>query len=579
MTISLKEILEDPSKEEGRESLDLAKTWLTLCLGGNLSAPNKVFPQDSVGQMYEKAVKFLETFSKKRKPKLYDLAAPIADAFTNSYYSFTDNLRTGHYAPFPHEQHEYNLAGNNCTTIISEVYLLCEAVGLKPEIMQFFNFRDIITKKDKEEAIAPSHYSLIIEVGRKQKYLLDPFYHTFGPILEQHEHHFKIGRLHGRPARTRTFEKILPYTAKQFVQMIERLHDPAESLDMLVSGQKVFSSKTVAKNKDCTLMVYYQDQENLLSTRLYVPQKPLTDKAIYTRMNLNDEGNVAKLLLECYLAKDYGWDSLVDSKKVCETDFSTAKLLKHKLHRLPKEKFQLQNHERIAPALLRADERNRASLFEITEKMYHCLTEPEQQKLHPIILARTLYESERPAEKYLYTPEEHDARLLKLAKQEMDARFRIQPIKDEIWLHDWKLNKLSKKEAHRLRLVRRGHEEKMSEVVEEINALNYLRHGNKKAYSRAMDKVLFSETLKGKGVEDLEKMVVERNLDPRIGYLAVVADFVPFIIEGQEEVELKQYWQPIKEKVTARMKKKVVQNSNVRSNVETTSDLELAVAE
>jgi len=67
MTISLKEILEDPSKEEGRESLDLAKTWLTLCLGGNLSAPNKVFPQDSVGQMYEKAVQIFRNIFQKKK--------------------------------------------------------------------------------------------------------------------------------------------------------------------------------------------------------------------------------------------------------------------------------------------------------------------------------------------------------------------------------------------------------------------------------------------------------------------------------------------------------------------------------
>ena len=73
---------------------------------------------------------------------------------------------------------------------------------------------------------------------------------------------------------------------------------------MLIAGQRVYELKTIAKTSGCTSMVYYRDETNTLSIRLYIPQKPLSDKALYCHMALNDEGNISKISLECYLAKD-----------------------------------------------------------------------------------------------------------------------------------------------------------------------------------------------------------------------------------------------------------------------------------
>ena len=75
-------------------------------------------------------MKFLGEFSGKDSRKPYALAACIAGAYFKSNYSFTDNLSTGCYAPYPHEYTELNLSGYNCTTIIPKVYLLCETIGL-----------------------------------------------------------------------------------------------------------------------------------------------------------------------------------------------------------------------------------------------------------------------------------------------------------------------------------------------------------------------------------------------------------------------------------------------------------------
>ncbi len=557
--------------------LGLARQWLDLYKKG--AAPDTVFPIDSVARIYERVAIDVKSFSKNLLRKPYVLASNIANAYFNAHYSFTDNLCTGHYAPYPHEKIELNMAGDNCTTIISEAYLFCEAFGLKPEIVQFFDFKDIKIKKDEED-LSPSHFSLIIDVSRKHRYLFDPFYNIFGPIREQGENYFTIGKCQDRPERKRTFRKILPYSAHDFVTMMDRLHDPAESLDMLIAGQRVYQARTIAGTTKCDLMIYFDDEKNTISTRLYVPQKPLTDKVVYARMALDDSGEVSKILLDGYLAKDSGWISLVDPKKVFETNFLAVRSLKRKLHTLKNQegkKFRLSNDGCIFLALSQADERDRETLLSITDRMYQALSEEERQKLRPLIMARTLYESERVAEKYLYSSEQHDARLLEKVKYEHEENLKIRSLDNLLYLHDWKLHRLAKNELQKIKRAKSRHIEKMQDIVIEINALNNLRYYQKKAYSQAMDKVLFSEALKGQSSDDLEKIVIDRHLDTRIGYLAIVADFIPFVLEGQEDLELKSYQQPIKKKVAARMRKKAAQH--LPEKLTAVSGLELAVTE
>ena len=104
--------------------------------------------------------------------------------------------------------------------------------------MQFFDFQNIRTEKDKAGVISPSHFSLIVDVGRKHKYLSLILFIILLPIKEQGEDYIKVGKCQGRPAIRRTFKKIFSYSARDFVQMMERLHDPAESLICLSQGKE-----------------------------------------------------------------------------------------------------------------------------------------------------------------------------------------------------------------------------------------------------------------------------------------------------------------------------------------------------
>ena len=71
MTISLKDIGGPFSEEElSPETTHLAETFLSLYLDKSLSAPNKIFPEDTVAPIYERAAKFLKGFPKKKKRTL-----------------------------------------------------------------------------------------------------------------------------------------------------------------------------------------------------------------------------------------------------------------------------------------------------------------------------------------------------------------------------------------------------------------------------------------------------------------------------------------------------------------------------
>lgn len=164
----------------------------------------------------------------------------IANGFE---YGFVGNLQTGIYAPYFNEARSHRISGNNCTTIIPTIYVYADLLGLKPQIVQFFGFQDIVDKDDNDDETGPegSHFALIVDGGKKGPYLLDPFWRVCGRLRERGEKFMKIGVSPAKPHLKRKFEHLVEYTPEQFAQMMDRLHDLAESLDMLVCGQKTFS--------------------------------------------------------------------------------------------------------------------------------------------------------------------------------------------------------------------------------------------------------------------------------------------------------------------------------------------------
>ena len=208
-------------------------------------------------------------------------------------------------------------------------------------------------------------------------------------------------------------------------------------------------------------------------------------------------------------------------------------------------------HERIGPALTNPQNQSlKKSLEVIVDGLKNDI---DIEKIEANILARTLYEFTNPELQYLFSEEDHNNRLIELRNKELEFQDESGPIEEKLWLYGWKLAKFSRKEIRKLRKEEKNIILKKRKVVKETNSLNYFRNDNKHAYHRVMDQVLFAQKeLAGATAEDLRLEVTAKGLDPRTGYLGIVADFLPFAFKFKDDLELKLYIGHIREKIKVR---------------------------
>jgi len=323
------------------------------------------FPEETVKIAQDSIRATLEIYPKHFRTA-YKKALGVWTAFKNSDYGFLGNLRTGVYAPYIHEKEKLKIGGYNCTTIIPDLYLSCEILGINPQIVQFFSFRDIEKKDDLENPFENHHFSIIVDAGRKHKYLLDPFWKTFGPIIEENSGHIKIAKCDGRPATKREFREMKYHSAEEFAEMMDRLHDPAESLDMLVAGQKVLDDRVIEKI-ECEIMVYYNDETNTVSTRICVPQALISNKAVTCNMQFNDSGEIVNKYLELFLMKERSWTGLIEGKKIAQLDFSALEEFRKTIKKTLNENGERRKHIRIGRLI--DSSKHKSCLAEIINSM------------------------------------------------------------------------------------------------------------------------------------------------------------------------------------------------------------------
>lgn len=506
------------------------------------------FPEKTV-QLIEKLIADFRALHPEEKTA-YQRGMIVANSFFASSYGFASSLSSGYYAPYFHERQELNLPTFNCTTIIPDIYLYSVNFGLKAEIVQFYDFKDIYKPEDKKDPRSPQHFSVILDVGREHKYLLDPFYQIYGPILKRGDDYLLLGK--GKSKRTRrVFSKMIPYSPEEFVALMEHIRTPTGSLDMLIAGQKVFEHRKIAKCST-TLMVYYDDRTNTLFTRLYIPQVAITDKAIYCRMPLDDDGKAATPILELLLAKKASWTDLVEKKKIATIRFNDLYKIKKTLADVPVsfdgKKRRLQPYDRLGATLLQSEEK-RQTLLEVADKLLAGLATWEKRKLEPLVLMRTLYEFTAPEKEYLYSTTEQDAKRLDFVERDFVMVKEKELLEETLFFHNWKLRCLSRNDAEKVKRQKKRLVREKIKLVKDIDDFNFFRIGHKKMYSRTMDKVLFAQEV---GNADLKEKIAEQGLDPRFGYLAMVWDFIPFALEGKKDLTLALFRDSIAEKVKAR---------------------------
>ncbi len=506
------------------------------------------FPQESVGLAQKRFDNYRGANPLAGK---FEYAGGAMYFYSKAYYGFFQHLRLGNYAPWPHEAQFQNIPGDNCTTIIPRLYLDLEVYGIKPQIIQFVDFRRV-EQNNKTKPLNEHHFALIADLGMERKYLIDPFWKTFGPILQLTRQRIRIGKTRGYEAETREFKTLLYYKPEEFAAMINRLKDPAESLDMLVAGQQVYDDKWIKSVKvSPTLMAYYHDDENELTTRLYVPQVGFPNKAVYCKMKLNDQGDVVQTRLQLVVAKDDYWQSLEEEKTIARTDFSTLRKIRSGVRTIKRKQ------DRLGPALSKqGNRRERESLLELVDQLWSNLSPEEQTALKPQVLGRTLYETAYPRRRYIYSQDERDSHLIALIKKYYPLKEKRAPWMKIDYFHSWKIRRVSKQ---RYRQVQR-HLKRLNEQITKLDnaeaELRDLRYNDQPAYDRNRDKWLFNRSLGKPTVEKLERTVRWQNLDWRSGYLAMIEEYLPVIFSPETHLELNFCRASIKEKVAARRARK-----------------------
>ncbi len=479
-------------------------------------------------------------------------------------YYFRHNLHTGIYTHYPHEMMDARIGGFNCTNIIPYAYLFFEGFfNVKPQIVQFKGFRDINKRKDKgkdlsENPFEDSHFSLIVTLPKEnKKYLVDPFWEITGQIREEGTNYLKLRSL------KREFSEILYYSEQEFADMMTRLKDPAESLDMLIAGQKVGYANF--HTLSCSIMIYYKEETNTLTTRLLIPQPGLQKKVVYYNMHLNKSGEVEKKTLDFYVCKDAKWTKLIKGKKIATLNHSEFAFLRRNLRKIGK----IDIHERIGQKIVKLeDESLLEKILETAKKAHDGLTTEEVTTINKTIQARSLYEYSRGTENYLFDAKKHDEKIHDFNYRCNELSEERENIRDVLFRVFWKLEKLPQNEVRTLRRRSKALEKERKKIAEDLDELNSLRFNRKKLYSRLRDLRVFADYVEKMKSEEVDSSFAVYQCNPLIGYLATLADFIPYVAKTEKELTLSFFMSSIKEKVKARREKKKIVLSNLDVKME-----------
>ncbi len=464
------------------------------------------------------------------------------------HYGFTHQFYTGNYAPWYHEMQEKNISGFNCTTIIPYLYSYFEAFGVKPEIVQFFDWRDTSKHDTKQKLFQEaSHFALILDVGKPERYLCDLFWKQFGAITAQEGHVMKLRNYPNNRSSLREFRSMVHYSAEEFAAMMERLHTPTDSLDVLVAGQRFNKERYNAVS--CESMVYYDDTEKAMRVRVFIPQKGIQNKVVYGRIGFDDSGGVCDKSLRLAVGKDDYWNFVEEEKTIVRLGLSEYMLLNSHFGKLARAQ------KRYVVGLNKLEDDEKKSLLNIVDGLWQELSVEEQEKLRGMRVVRTLYESASLDREYVFSEAERDGYLRERLEKLYVLDDEVKEYRRAVFRHYGRFERIDENKARCLLRKKRTAQKSFDEINNDFNEFQEIRIHHKKTYHRIMDKVVFAKQFEKSEVSEIERRVLDEGGDFRVGYLAMIADFLPFVKDAKKDLMLELYLPMIGGKVKARMER------------------------
>jgi hypothetical protein len=489
-----------------------------------------------------------------RRPTLIDMCREMRNFGTG--YGFLDNLTTGHFVPWEHERFKYGINYINCTNSIPTIFLYAEAFGLNPEICVFRQYTDFVkgVAEDKAEVPDLDHTAVIVTLPNKGRYLLDPLTRSFGPIIDESGGILKIGGDQNRREFVRNCERLLYYTASEYAEIIEELHEDGKSLDLMLGGEEVTRWGFGQKNNNVDIKIFYEDPnpESLHKFRTHLSYKRhnISDAFLTHTKLVDNRGKVRGTSFSFHLAEKIGWHNMVGGRTLANFRGKEFREFRGTYNRIAK----VGSFDRLGGVYTSG---NKEAII-LAELMSNQSIIENPESFLPIAVnlsIRTMYEFENSSEDFLFSEEERTFKLREAFSEYQELCDRFDIVYNKWWLHDWGVTILNPKEKAKVIMEKKALAKKKAKKWNNLAPLA-VTHNEKnfqRQFHRESDLQLFAKSKEQ--LSDAELIDSLTNYDPLqigIGHAAIIADFLPVIKSRWSYFTMQPFMPILKRKVIAR---------------------------
>ena len=224
------------------------------------------------------------------------------------YYGFNEALKTGNYAPFPHEIKERS----QCFSFAVAQYCVAKELGLKPKINNAIGMRDPDNSSLIDDSFQGDHFFVEIDTGNKFPFIIDKQMGLFGPVTYKN-HSIKVRNQGITDITEVDYDVLIEFTEQELLDKISYLRTPKGSIEMLKVGEKVKVGddnpsviiKYIAEKNQLEIFSYAQNvfnKKNIIPNRL----------ARIHRVQLDSNAEIISSTIELGYFKERDWDSFKD---------------------------------------------------------------------------------------------------------------------------------------------------------------------------------------------------------------------------------------------------------------------------
>jgi len=495
--------------------------------------------------------------------------------YLNYPYGFEEAILSGNYAPLPHEINQMT----TCFSFAVLLYLVADKLGLDP---RFYNIYGLQPHPDDEfyDAFSGDHSFIDVDVGNKNRCLLDRFGNMFGPVCYNLNYRTITVR---RNPHTRHLKKKYVFidhlTKKELINRLMYYRTSEGEIAILECGQRTAMRFKIG-NTDTPLWLKYVKPDNRLETVIHESRPLIANFGYCLNTTIDKAGKVVKKNLSIFSHADQGWLQYRDKYNLAEFEIDDltpffkmlADLLGFKQKKGEKTRGKytsdlthillrcgIDNFKiyplKIPPGL---DKGKVVSVIErinrSVESQYHDNIKNETSSpLFVALLARehyrlnlsSLIEVNRDHDGYVYTQTDRDQVLLQEIEDHVRLSTKVLDLYKKNLLREFGIERNRASATVYNRYAEWVNRQKMKYA-----SLGLLRRDDKRAYDETMDLYLYKTgKLKNRSNNDLMGEVLLHGGNPLNAYKHILFKALVFAYQAQTILNHRLYMPKILKKI------------------------------